>query len=131
MHITMKHKFDIGTDVVPEGYEQIVSEDITIEFCLNEHDADVKCSRCGYMGEVEVLNKDWKVYRNPNYDYIKISKLRYLKFLDLCPEAIEFVTNEVDYICCPACSWCRLKVARNSRYSLELIKLSLNCNVKL
>ena len=119
----------MNTETSPIGDEREAIDDISIEPCQYEHEADVKCMKCNFLGRVLIWNPKWTVYVHPNYDYIKMHKMRYSKFLDLCPDAIKFITEEIDYICCPECTMCRLHIAHNSRYSLVALQLSLGCHV--
>ena len=91
--------------------------------------SDVFCSVCPYYGNILVL-APWDTYKNPNYDLIVRSHKQYMKYLDLCPDAIRYVLNEIASLCCPKCGKNRLHVSHASTYHPDWIRCSLNCHEK-
>ena len=89
--------------------------------------SDLYCAYCNYIGNISV-DVNWPTYKNPNFDLIVRAHKPYLKWIDLCPRAIEYVLKEYIYFCCPKCSKTRLHISSNSTFHPEWIRSSLNCH---
>jgi hypothetical protein len=107
---------------------QIVKE-ISFVKATSNVSSDVYCSSCAYAGNI-LIHAPWLTYKNPNYDVIVKFHKQYMKYLDLCPDAIEYVLNNIGSLLCPKCGRNRLHVSYSSTYHPDWIRCSLNCHAK-
>jgi len=108
-------------------YDKDISSKISLLRAGSLATSDLYCTYCDYMGNI-LINENWITYQNPNFDLIIRKHVTYMKWLELCPQAIRYVLKEYMYFCCPGCDRSRLHISGNSTFHPEWIRSSLNCH---
>ena len=114
------------------------------EFTLYRTDefskADLCCTGCNYVGIINIekpFSTTWTLYKNPNWDLILSMSSQpknsekgkaLLLFLELRPEAIKFINDNITHLLCPQCAKNKLCVSISSKYSLKAVARSLVCH---